>query len=37
MGICSIFICGVSNGIGDTHINYAGNEGRIEAFQMAGV
>lgn len=32
MGVCTISICGVSNGIGDTHINYAGNEGRIEVL-----
>lgn len=32
MVVCSIFTFGVKNGKGDTHVNYAGNEGRIEAF-----
>lgn len=30
--ICNILICGLSNGIGNTHINYAGNKGRIQAL-----
>lgn len=32
LDICNIFICGLNNGIGNTHINYAGNERRIQAL-----